>query len=1778
MKQKSVFFVTLLAALFFPAVLISTSAVVYHDKWNSIQIDGITYKYIDGEDGCCIFGHSNNSEMNIPATVKMTRWRMKDYDVASYVESIQTVPVIKIGTQDHDVWGKVRILAFQNIESTMHVSLPSTIKSIVSYAFENSTGLESIKLNWGLRAIGTGTFSGCTNLSSVNFPMTLHAIPEKAFYNCSSLPSISITFITSISRSAFEGCTSLTSVSGANRLTMVQTIGERAFYGCIQLQNIDFAPNQLVNIGPSAFENCETLTTITLPESLTSIGDFAFKNTNLKKITNNKTLPQPIKANVFEGVKLSQCVLYVPKGSKAAYKKADVWKNFGNILEPGEQPVDVEEEEEVLPIETGLQKIGDLTYELHEDLTATLLKDDNNKNLSGVLVIPTSVKYGGYSYTVTAVGSGVFADCSKLTSVALPNTITELPSQAFYSCKGLKTVVLPTVLEKIGASAFNGCEALQNCILPTTLTEIEECAFLNCKSLTSVSIPAGIETIRNCCFESCEKLSSVRLSEGLTKIENCAFIHCNALNSITLPTSLTTVEANAFRDVQSLSYVYPLSETPPEAEFYSFFDVSPACILYVPVGSLNAYKAANGWKEFKDIREKGVNEIIKYGNLYYRLSENGTAVVTYESNNTENYSTLTGEVTVVDKLEYRGMEYTVQGVGLYAFRYATAITKVNLPNTINEISGKAFYGCTNLEQINIPVSLYQLSDDAFKNTKLFDNNKDKDGAVYYDGCLLAMTKQVSGAYTVKEGTRLIANWAINAQEGITSLVLPEGLICLCKESVNNLENMTSITLPSTLTYIGGAILNNCGSLKDIYNYAEKPYFLINIDAFNGLDKSKCTLYVPKGSKDEYSTAIHWKDFPILEMEPQTFTVTFVYWNGDVLKTEEVEKDGYATAPPTPYRPGYDFKGWDKTFNEVTEDLTVTTQYEKRKYTVLFVDWDANHLSEQYVEYGESAVAPEDPERDGYTFIGWDTDFSIVNKNLYITAQYAEKLWTVTYLNWDGELLGTEEVKDGEAAKGMVATKVGWIFDYWYNTKNFEEEDLKSIKKDLTVKAQFTYEVTFTVTYRVEGVTTFEIQAVYGFDVSKIYYNPKDLPKVPQKESDAMYDYTFAGWTPEVEYLTNNVVLEAVFESTLRKYTVSFYDWDDKLIETQEVEYGKDANAPTPERTGYTFNGWDKRIDDVTENLSVKAQYDINIYSVTFVDWDGVALSTVQMVEYGHAAVPPSDPIRAGYKFDGWDQDFSSVTSDMKVVATYVKLYVVNFVDWDGTILSTQNVEAEKDAHAPADPTREGYEFTGWDTDFTHVSSDLTVKAKYEINTYKVVLSADHGKITVTEDVNLDAVPWGTVLHLTAVPDEGYEFVKWTNYNPEKGLEVKSDVNVTASFTIKIFTVRFLDWDGTMLKADQIVEYGKPAIAPTDPTRDGYEFTGWDKEFGNITSNLTVTAQYQIKSFTLTVLSADEQKGTVTGGGVYEYNSQVSITAVPAEGYLFKQWNDGNTDNPRSITVTKDATYTAEFEQKQPEEKNFTITVVSGNETMGAVLGGGTYKEGSEVQIVAVPKDGYKFSQWNDGNTDNPRTVTVTKDETYTATFAEAVAPHTTYNITVLSADESMGSVMGGGTYDEGSTIFIAALANDGYKFLKWQDGNTDNPRSVTVTKDEIFVASFEKLQDKKTYTLTLVALPAEGGTVIGAGTYEEGATAVVAASPTDGWEFFGWSDGVQDQARQIVMDKDVVLIANFHKIGEGLEAVSSQQSAVSRKVLIDGHVYIILPDGTTYDTNGKVVK
>lgn len=215
--------------------------------------------------------------------------------------------------------------------------------------------------------------------------------------------------------------------------------------------------------------------------------------------------------------------------------------------------------------------------------------------------------------------------------------------------------------------------------------------------------------------------------------------------------------------------------------------------------------------------------------------------------------------------------------------------------------------------------------------------------------------------------------------------------------------------------------------------------------------------------------------------------------------------------------------------------------------------------------------------------------------------------------------------------------------------------------------------------------------------------------------------------------------------------------------------------------------------------------------------------------------------------------------------------------------------------------------------------------------------------------------------------------------------------------------------------------------------------------------------FKVHEVLVKLYTDDPMKGTTDPGGMYSKYVEQQIHAYPHRGYRFTHWQDGDTNNPRSIILTQDTMLTAYFDTNE----SFMVSAVSEFPSWGNVTGAGLYFAHEDVTLTAVPKPHYRFTHWNDGDESNPRRFVVTSDTTFEASFERIP----TYHIEAEVNDEEMGYVTGAGTFEEGDAVSLLAITRDfyRYKFLHWDDGELINPRRFAAMGDTSFRAIFGRL-------------------------------------------------------------------------------------------------------------------
>ena len=607
--------------------------------------------------------------------------------------------------------------------------------------------------------------------------------------------------------------------------------------------------------------------------------------------------------------------------------------------------------------------------------------------------------------------------------------------------------------------------------------------------------------------------------------------------------------------------------------------------------------------------------------------------------------------------------------------------------------------------------------------------------------------------------------------------------------------------------------------------------------------------------------------------------------------------------------------------------------------------------------------------------------------------------------------------------------------------------------------------------------------------------------------------------------------------------------------------GASVTLTATANSGYTFDHWqdgntqNPRTITVTSNATYTATFTQDTYTIT-TNANPPAGGTVtgggSNFHYGETCTLTATPA-SGYEFAGW-QDGNpqnprsfTVTGNATYTATFNEVGTTYYTvtanvspAGAGTVSGTGTYEAGSviTLHAIANT---GYTFDHWSDGNTSnprsvtVNSDLTFTAYFNHNSYTITVNATPaGAGSVSGG---GSYYYGDYATLSATAYSGYEFVGWSDgssQNPHQVL-VTGNATYTATFSEVGGTYYTVSAYVSPTGAGSVSGTGTfPAGASTTLTataNSGYTFDHWnDGSTTNprtvtVNNNMSFTAYFNTQQYTITTNVTPAGSGTVTGGGTYPYGATATLTATPNSGFEFLQWSDGSLQNPRTITVTGNATYTALFSNGSGEV--YTLTVTSNAPLLGQVFGGGTYPAGSAVEISAYPNTYARFVKWDDGNTENPRTVIVNSDMEFVAEFVATQ----NYTITVESADPERGQAFGGGSYQEGSEIQIAAVAYNGYMFEKWQDGNTQNPRTITVTGNATYTAYFVE-NNVVTYTITLIC-NTEEGTVSGGGNYIAGTQATIQAFPSQGYVFTKWSDGSTDNPRTFTVTSDLTLVAFF---------------------------------------------
>ena len=556
------------------------------------------------------------------------------------------------------------------------------------------------EVKWiGDRYSGAAVFQGCTGITSIVIPDSVISIDRSAFSGCTSLAEITVS-PDNKNYSSVDGV--LFNKDGSELIIYPKGNGRSAYT----------VPDGVTSISGSAFSGCTSLKEIVIPDSVTSIGESAFSGcTSLSKVKLSNNLRIIQERTFYDCTSLAEIV--IPDSVTEISGRIDT-EYYGGAFIGCTSLAEI-----VIP--DSVTKIGVSAFLGCTSLSKVKLP----KNLTS---INSDVFYGCTSLTeitipdsVTKIGSSAFSGCTSLSKVDLPKTLTTIEAGTFRDCTSLAEIDIPDSVTEIGWSAFEGCTSLAEIAIPDSVTEIWWRAFYGCTSLSKVDLPKNLTTIESRTFSDCTSLAEITIPDSVTSIGS-AFSGCTSLAEITIPDSVTEIGESTFFGCTSLAKV-KLSNNLTKIEAETFSGCTSLTEIDIPdsVTSIGGSVFSNCISLESITIGSGVESLGDEWIASCRRLENITV-----SPENKTYSSVDGVLFNKDKSE------------LSAYPIGNKRSSYTIPDGVEKIGKKAFYGCRYIESLTIPVSVAEIEASALGNC--YDIR-----AVYYLGTREQWKEVVIGA-------------------------------------------------------------------------------------------------------------------------------------------------------------------------------------------------------------------------------------------------------------------------------------------------------------------------------------------------------------------------------------------------------------------------------------------------------------------------------------------------------------------------------------------------------------------------------------------------------------------------------------------------------------------------------------------------------------------------------------------------------------------------------------------------------------------------------------------------------------------------------------------------------------------------------------------------------------------------------------------------------------------------------------------------------------------------
>ena len=780
-----------------------------------------------------------------------------------------------------------------------------------------------------------------------------------------------------------------------------------------------------------------------------------------------------------------------------------------------------------------------------------------------------------------------------------------------------------------------------------------------------------------------------------------------------------------------------------------------------------------------------------------------------------------------------------------------------------------------------------------------------------------------------------------------------------------------------------------------------------------------------------------------------FQLKFVV-DGEVYAVVNTAGEETVKLPENPTKEGYIFDGWywddgiwaqpftaeSLLEQKLESDMAVYAKWleediTKRTFKVTFDSMSGSAVEPVTALYGTLVKKPSDPTRTGYVFVGWFKQADLSEEWDFSSDTLTENI--TLYAKW---------VSESDASGCDILTAEGFDFDAEGKTlsiKTPNSQEYFALSSALTVSPYASWTVTSDAEGREEvpsatvplqvGDNTFYINITSGTQSNKnqytvnirrraIYTVTYDFagggePMSEQVEEDGLAPakegtrtgYTFSGWTAgetawnfEESVVTGDITLTAVW--TANSYSVTFDAAGGEETEGVEVTFGSAAQLPVPERSGYTFTGWQKEdgtaVSDaagavgewnIAEDVSLTASWSVVTFDVTYNNIEGATHSNPATYTVEDAAVALQDAAKTGYTFLGWysDAEFAqevseidtSACEDVELWARWeVITYTATFVNSDGTV-GTVDFDIEDTALSePAVPQRTGY--TGAWEDYEIKAEDLTINAVYTPITYDITYENTKG----AANGNPATYNIETAITLAGITSPGYTFEGWfIGEEKVESIELGSygDITLTAKWAVITYNITYIYDDtmgdlaeGAQLKSTYTIEE-QFEFTPLVCHTTGYNFAGWftQKDLGTgeqvtgvslgSTGDITVYAQWGLEVYSIFYRGTEgaENSNPIT----YTIESETfTIAPLSRAGHNFLGWFEADGETPAQTTVSTGSYGDLEFYAKW-QVVGYTITYNMYDGEWEGEASPAAYTIEESVTFTDLVREGYFFAGW-----------------------------------------------------------------------------------------------------------------------------------------------------------------------------------------------------------------------